>query len=120
MTRGRGAGHATAQQPSGSLDPDVLDDIVRRVVEVAKPERIVLFGSAARDEMGPNSDVDLLVVVETSDEHALTGRIYRRLFGVEAAVDVVVVSPAQVERYRDVHALVIKPALQEGRVVYDG
>ncbi len=105
--------------PSGALDPCILDDIVSRVVEVAKPEKVILFGSAVRDEMGPHSDVDLLVVAETSDAHELTARIYGNLFGVGAAVDVVVASPDQVERYRNTHALVIKPALRDGRVVYD-
>ncbi len=104
---------------TGALDPDMLDEIVRRVVEVAAPDRIVLFGSAARGEMGPHSDVDLLVVTETDDVHRLTADIYANLFGVGAPVDVIVASPEQVERYRDTHALVIKPALREGRVVYD-
>lgn len=40
----------------------MLADIVRRVVEVAKPQRIVMFGSAARGTMRPDSDVDLLVI----------------------------------------------------------
>ena len=44
------------------LPPPVLADIVRRVAEVAKPQRIVMFGSAARGTMRPDSDVDLLVV----------------------------------------------------------
>ena len=38
----------------------VLDEIVRRVIEVAQPDRIILFGSAARGQMGPDSDIDLL------------------------------------------------------------
>ena len=46
-------------------------------------------------------------------------RIYRRLHGVGAAVDAIVVSPEDVERYRDSHALVIKPALRDGKVVYE-
>ncbi len=105
--------------PGDALDPDVLDEIVRRVVEVAAPDRIVLFGSAARGEMGPHSDVDLLVVTETDDAHRLTADIYGNLFGVGAPVDVIVASPEQVERYRDTHTLVLKPAIREGRVVYD-
>ena len=40
----------------------VLDEIVRRVIEVAEPDRIILFGSAARGQMGPDSDIDLLVI----------------------------------------------------------
>ncbi len=44
------------------MDQAILDEIVRRVVEVAHPDRIILFGSVARGEMGPDSDIDLLVV----------------------------------------------------------
>ena len=109
---GRGAGGAM-------LDPRVLDDVVRRIVAVARPERIILFGSAARDEMGPHSDVDLLVVKPGAHRRDLAGRIYENLYGVGAAVDVVVVTPADVDRYGNNHALVIKPALDEGRVVYE-
>ena len=101
------------------LDLSVLDEIVRRVVEVAQPERIILFGSAARGEMGRDSDVDLLVVKDGAHRRRLAGRIYDRLYGVGVAVDVVVVTPADVERYRDSHALVIKPALREGTIIYE-
>ena len=101
------------------VDPGVLDDIVRRVVEVAHPQRIILFGSAARHQMGPNSDVDLLVITEGVHRGALAGRIYENLWGVGAVVDVVVVTPEDVERYADSNALVIKPALSEGRVIYE-
>ena len=47
-----------------TVDQKTLDDIIRRIVEVAHPEKIILFGSAARGEMGPNSDVDLLIIKE--------------------------------------------------------
>ena len=103
----------------GKVDPDVLADVVRRVAEVAKPDKVILFGSAARGEMGPHSDIDLLVVKDVDDAHGLAGDIYMNLRGVEAAVDLVVVSPREVERYKDTHALVIKPALREGRIVYE-
>ena len=101
-----------------SLGQEVLDEIVRRIVEVAQPEQIILFGSAARDEMGPHSDVDLLVVKSGIHRRKLTQAIYMRLFGVGRAVDVVVVTPEDIERYKDSFALVIQPALREGRVVY--
>ena len=103
----------------GKVDPEVLADVVQRVVDAAAPEKIVLFGSAAREQMGPNSDLDLLVIKDVENGHGLAGEIYKNLWGVEAAVDVVVVTPAQVERYKNAHALVIKPALREGRVVYE-
>ena len=44
------------------VSQEVLAKIVQRIVEVAQPERIILFGSAAREDMGPHSDIDLLVV----------------------------------------------------------
>ncbi len=101
------------------VDDEVLAEIVRRIVDVAAPERIVLFGSAARGEMGPHSDYDLLIV-KAGDYHRgeLTDALYKHMWGVGGAVDLVVVKPEDVERYRDVHALVIAPALREGRVVY--
>ena len=63
-------------------------------------------------------DVDLLIIKEGGDRE-LSARIYEGLRGVRVAVDAIVVSPADVERYKDSHALVIKPALQEGKVVYE-
>jgi len=102
----------------GRLRQEVLEEIVRRIVEVAQPEKIVLFGSAARGEMGPDSDVDLLVITSGVHRRRLTQAIYMNLFGVGQAVDVVVVTPQDVERYKDSVALVIEPALREGKVVY--
>jgi predicted nucleotidyltransferase len=101
------------------MEPPVLDTIIERIVEVADPERIILFGSAARDEMGPYSDFDLLIVKEGEYSRGrLVEEIYMNLIGVGQAVDVIVVTPEEVEEYRDSHSLVISPALNEGREVY--
>jgi predicted nucleotidyltransferase len=103
----------------GGVKRRVLSEVVRRVVEAAAPEKIILFGSAARGEMGPDSDLDLLVVKRGKfNRDRLIGSVYRRLQGVRAAVDVVIVTPEEVDRYRDTHCLVICPALREGKVVY--
>ena len=70
--------------------------------------------------MGPDSDVDLLVIKAGKfNRNRLTVAIYRELRGKGAPVDVVVVTPQEVERYRHTHCLVICPALKEGKVVYD-
>ena len=98
----------------------MFDNIIERIVAVAAPERIILFGSAARGNMGRNSDVDLLVVKDGEDALALMARIYEAMQGVGIAVDVLVVSSADVERYKKSNCLIIKPALEEGVVVYDG
>jgi len=102
-----------------TLADKTLQEVIRRVVEVAQPERIILFGSAARGEMGPHSDVDLLVIKGGEyDQSRLVGDIYMNLHGVGQAVDVILVTPEQVERYRNTHCLIIAPALKEGREVY--
>ena len=101
------------------LRKETLKKIIQRVVEVAQPEKVILFGSAARGKMGSNSDVDLLVVKRGKfDRSRLVGDIYMNLHGVGQAVDVILVTPEEVERYRNTHCLVIAPALREGREVY--
>jgi len=102
-----------------ALSEETLQEIIRRIVKVAEPEKIILFGSAARGEMGPNSDVDLLVIKRGKFHQGhLTGEIYMNLHGVGQAVDVILVTPEQVERYRNTHFLVIAPALREGKEIY--
>ena len=96
-----------------------LSEIVKRIVETAEQEKVILFGSTARGEAGPHSDMDFLIIKSTSSRLELSARIRRALYGVQAAVDLVVVSPEDVERYKDSHALIYKPALKDGIVVYD-
>jgi len=104
---------------SGTVDPLILDEIVHRIVACASPEKIILFGSGARGEMGPDSDIDLLIIKEGEfDAGALTEAIYMQLIGVGQAVDVVVVSAADAKRYRYSPYFIVYPALQQGREVY--
>jgi uncharacterized protein len=104
---------------NGHPDKAILANIIRRVVEVGEPERITLFGSAARDEMGPDSHIDLLVIkAGRFNRWQLMTAIYRHLRGKRAAVDFVVVTPEEVTLYRDSPYLVIHAALSEGKVVY--
>ena len=101
------------------IEQATLNDIVKRIVDVAEPERIILFGSAARGDFGRNSDVDLLIIKDGEDALTLMSWIYGELQGVGAAVDALVVSSEDVERYKDSHSLIIKPALQDGVVIYE-
>ena len=99
---------------------EILGEIVSRIVSVADPEKIILFGSGARGEMGPNSDLDLLVL-KSGPVHRrrLSQAIYMNLFGVGQAVDIIVVTPDDIQRYGNTHALVLKPALHEAKVIYE-
>jgi len=102
-----------------ALSKEKLEEIIKRVVQIAQPEKIILFGSAVRGEMGPHSDVDLLVIKKGGfHQGRLTGEIYMNLHGVGQAVDVIVVTPEQVEKYCNTPYLVIAPALREGKEVY--
>lgn len=96
-----------------------LAEIIKRIVEVADPEKIILFGSGARDDIGPNSDLDLLVIKSGAKRRQLAQKIYKNMFGVNQPLDIIVVTPEDIESYQDSHSLVIKPALEEGRVVYE-
>ena len=114
----RGTGY-NIRTKTGRVKRKVLADVIRRVVEAAQPDKIVLFGSAARGEMGPNSDLDLLVIKGGKfNRGRVTTEIYRHLAGAEAAVDVVVVTPKTSSAIRDSPSWLIYPAMREGKVVY--
>ncbi|MBI4024239.1 MAG: nucleotidyltransferase domain-containing protein [Verrucomicrobia bacterium] len=96
-----------------------LDQIVDRVVAVARPRFIVLFGSAARNDTNSNSDLDVLVVVRDGTHRGKTCRqIYRGLYGLGCAVDVVVATEQDIRLHRNNPGLVIQNALAEGREIY--
>jgi len=119
MLKGLGGQGVMAKAGDHTASERVLAEVVRRIVEVADPEKIILFGSAARGEMGPHSDLDLLVVKSGAHRRKLAQAIYMKLFGVGQAVDVIVVTPEDIKRYRNAIGLVIEPALREGKVVYE-
>jgi predicted nucleotidyltransferase len=100
-------------------DQHLLDEVVKRAVAAVHPIRIILFGSAARETMGPNSDLDLLVVVRDGVHRRRTAQaIYKSLRGIGFAKDVVVVTESDVRQFGDDPSLVICPALSQGREIY--
>jgi predicted nucleotidyltransferase len=102
-----------------NINSTVLNEIVNRIVAIAHPDKIVLFGSAARGTKGPESDLDLLVIKSgTFHRRSLAQNIHMNLWGIEEAVDVVVVTPEDIAQYRNDDSYIIAPALREGRVIY--
>jgi HEPN domain-containing protein/predicted nucleotidyltransferase len=100
-------------------DAGMLEELVARIVAIAAPERIILFGSAARGMMGPRSDLDLLIVTEQNDDDGdLFVEIEAAVSGLHPEVDIVLVTPDEVERYGGSIGLVYRPALAEGRELY--
>lgn len=102
-------------QPVG----DKIDEMVRRIVAEAQPRRIVLFGSAARGDLRPDSDIDLLVIVPDGVHRRRTAQqLYRALRGIGVPYDIVVATEGDLERHGDVPGYVYRRALAEGRDVY--
>lgn len=96
-----------------------LNEIIRRIVEIARPQSIILFGSGARGEMGPDSDLDLLVIVPHHVHQRKTAQtIYRQLIGVGFAVDIIVATAEDIARYGESDGTVLQAALHEGTVLY--
>ena len=109
----------TALERTGKTVPEaLLAEIVRRVVEAIAPEKIILFGSAARGEMGPDSDVDLLVIKAGVHRRATAQTIERALVGILIPTDVIVARPEDIERHKETIGLIYRPALREGKVIY--
>ena len=92
----------------------------RRIVEGVHPQKIILFGSYARGTAGPDSDIDLLIVLRAEgSKRKKAVEIYGLLAGMGIPKDIIIVTPEEVERYRDIPGTIIHPALREGKILYE-
>ena len=102
------------------IPQDVIDEIVRRVLTVAKPDKIIIFGSAAAGEMTRDSDIDLLIVEQDpGDRRKASVRIGDALRGLGYPFDVIVITSAWFEDSKDVIGGIAYPANRYGRAVYE-
>jgi len=98
---------------------DLLNEIVRRIVAVAEPERIILFGSAARGQMRSGSDYDLLIVKSGEyDTRELARTIYAHLFGLPVPIDIIVATPEDMWQARNKLWTILGRAQLEGKRIY--
>jgi uncharacterized protein len=101
------------------ITDDQVKDLVRRIVDTAHPEKVILFGSTARGEAGRYSDIDVAVVVPDGTHRRLTERhIYRAMIGFKLPVDVVVVTQSDLKKYENSPGLVYREILREGTLLY--
>lgn len=97
----------------------VLDALVGRIVEAVHPRRVILFGSAARNEMRPDSDLDVLVIMPDGVHRRDTSTlVYRSLRRFGHAVDIVVATEGDLANYSDNPGLVFRQALLDGKELY--
>ena len=99
--------------------PQTIEELVYRIVEGVHPQRIILFGSAARGDMRPDSDIDVLVVrPEGAHRRRTAQELHERLFGFPLPVDILVATPVDLEKHQDNLGLIYHKILREGREIY--
>lgn len=97
---------------------EAADDIVRRIVALVNPQRVVLFGSVARNEAGPASDVDLIVVQDTElSFKERTAMMYDEI-DHDVDIDVIWYTPNELEALRQTSAFV-RHAVAGGETIYE-
>jgi predicted nucleotidyltransferase len=94
---------------------------VQKIVEIAQPRKVILFGSYLRGETTVNSDLDILVVVadETINPRRESVKIRRALKDIPMPMDIVVVTEKQLSTLSEIPGLIYREALEHGEVVYD-
>lgn len=102
------------------IDETLIREVVERIVQVFHPRRIILFGSQARGDAKSDSDMDLMVEMETDLDFFDRIRAINDLFGLRRwSMDVLVYTPSEVQRDRQRNGTLVELANREGRVLYE-
>jgi len=105
---------------SNEKENALLEDVVARIRSIADPDAIVLFGSRARGDASPQSDLDLLIIQESElPRYRRAVKIRKALNGVVSDKDLIVFTPSEVEEWRTAPTSLVATALREGRILYE-
>ena len=96
-----------------------IDEVVRQIAEKFHPQKIILFGSYARGKPRPESDVDLLVVMDTPFKESQQSLEIRRHLGVMFGLDLIVYTPDRLRERVLMDDWFVKDILKEGKVLYE-
>ena len=98
---------------------DILEAITTRITEALRPQKIILFGSWAREEHNAQSDIDLLIIHDSNLPRPQRYAEVRRLFwGMNVPLDILVYTPEEFARYQDVPGSFTNTVAREGKVLY--
>jgi predicted nucleotidyltransferase len=101
------------------ITPRLIDKMARRLARRFRPEQIILFGSHARGRAGPDSDVDLLIIMPfTGSKRDKEIELRLALYDFLVPMDIILASPEEARRRRNIPGTIIRPALREGKVLY--
>jgi uncharacterized protein len=96
-----------------------VDILVKEIVAAVHPLRVILFGSAARNQLLPGSDIDVLVVMPAGvHRRRVAQNLYRRIRGVDIPFDILVATPEDLKKHKDAPGLIYERILREGREIY--
>jgi len=96
-----------------------IQQMVRRIVREFDPDKVILFGSHARGEVGPDSDVDLLVVMPVEgSKRAKQLEIRIALHDIHVPKDIIVSRSEEFEWRKNTVGTIEYPAVHEGKVLY--
>ncbi|MBI5816049.1 MAG: nucleotidyltransferase domain-containing protein [Nitrospinae bacterium] len=99
---------------------EAINKMVETVASRFQPEKIILFGSHAHGAPGRDSDVDLLVVMHVEgSKREKAAEIDLALADRKLPLDLIVVTPEEIEKYKDEVGTIIRPAMRDGKVVYE-
>lgn len=112
---------SAATAKSWRVTPEKVEAAVRKIIEVARPTKLIIFGSYVMNKADINSDVDFLVVTgnEVENTRKESIRIRRALRGIGMPMDILVVPERKWMELRDEPGLIYKEALKSGKVVYE-
>lgn len=109
-----------SNETTGTVDEEFIRRVVARILSVASPAKIILFGSAAAGQMTADSDVDLLIVEEGPiDRRAEYVRIRQALRGMGRPFDILFITTDWFEASKNVIGGIAYPAHHHGKVIYD-
>ena len=102
------------------VDQDIVQKMTRRIVERFAPQKIIAFGSWARGETGPDSDIDFLVIMPyTGSKRDWQVAIRRELKDFQVPKDIIVASNEEIEQKKTINGYIYKTAIAEGVVLYE-